>query len=215
MGFHSTKLMMRAALAGCALGLLPLLPASAQDGIGMRQILGSIGILPGVDREPIEYRDRPTLVVPRDTTLLRNPEDPEAHERKPSWPVDPDVTERRKEQARRRAPAPELLAGQSVDGRRVSMEEIRAGRAPVGAQMTEGNWGNDKAGIRLSPSEWAAGTPVNQPTYAPGTEPPRRYLTDPPKGLRQAATGAPMRRTQEAPQGFDNNRPDDTWRRLD
>lgn len=215
MRIRSTTLMLRAALVGAALTVLPAVPTFAQDGIAMRQILGSIGLLPRIDREPIEYRDRPTLVVPKDTTALRNPEDAEAHERNPSWPVDPDVTERRKEQARRRAPAPELLAGQSVDGRRVSMDEIRAGRAPVGAQMTEGTWGNDKTGIRLSPSEWAAGTPANAPSYPPGTEPPRRYLTDPPKGLRQAAAGAPMNRTQEQPQGFDNFRPDNTWRRLD
>ncbi len=215
MRIHSTKLMMRAALVGATLAAIPAAPAFAQDGIAMRHILGSIGLLPRVDREPIEYRDRPTLVVPKDTTALRNPEDPEAHERNPSWPVDPDVTERKKEQARRRAPAPELLAGQSVDGRRLSMDEIRAGRAPVGAQMTEGSWGNDKTGIRLSPSEWAAGTPANAPSYPPGTEPPRRYLTDPPKGLRQAAAGAPMKRTQETPTGFENDRPDNTWRRLD
>lgn len=215
MRIHSTKLMMRAALVGAALAALPAVPAMAQDGIAMRQILGSIGLLPSIDREPIEYKDRPTLVVPRDTSNLRNPEDPEAHAQNPAWPVDPDVVERKKEQARRRAPAPELLAGQSVDGRRVSMDEIRSGRAPVGAQMTEGSWGNDKTGIRMSPSEWAAGTPAAQPSYAPGTEPPRRYLTDPPKGLRQAAAGAPIRRTQEAPVGFDNNRPDDAWRRLD
>ncbi len=164
----------------------------------MRHILGSIGLLRAWIASRSSIARRPTLVVPKDTTALRNPEDPEAHERNPSWPVDPDVTERKKEQARRRAPAPELLAGQSVDGRRLSMDEIRAGRAPVGAQMTEGSWGNDKTGIRLSPSEWAAGTPANAPSYPPGTEPPRRYLTDPPKG-RQAAAGAPMKRTQETP----------------
>jgi hypothetical protein len=33
--------------------------------------------------------------------------------------------------------------------------------------------------------------------------------------MRQAAAGAPMKRTQEAPGGFDNFRPSDTWRRLD
>lgn len=214
MGIRSTTIMMQAALLGAALAVLPAVPAFAQDGIAMRQILGSIGLLPRIDREPIEYRDRPTLVVPKDTTALRNPEDPESHAQNPAWPVDPDVVERRKEQARRRAPAPELVGGQSVDGRRVSMDEIRSGRAPVGAQMTEGSWGNDRSGIRMSPAEWAAGTPANTPSYAPGTEPPRRYLTDPPKGLRQAAAGAPIKRTQETPV-VDNNRPEDTWRRLD
>ncbi|PPD16299.1 MAG: hypothetical protein CTY25_02565 [Methylobacterium sp.] len=215
MRIQSMKLTLKAAFAALALGLLPAAPAFAQDGIAMRQILGAIGLMPSIDREPIEYRDRPMLVVPKDMTALRNPEEAQSHEKNPAWPVDPDVTERKREQARKAGPAPELLAGRSVDGRRISLDEIRAGRAPVGSAMTEGTWGNDKSGIRMSPSELAASIPAAQPGYAPGTEPPRRYLTDPPKGMRQAAAGAPVRRTQEAPQGFDNDRPDDTWKRLD
>ena len=39
------------------------------------------------------------------------------------------------------------------------------------------------------------------PTYPPGTEPQRRYLTDPPKGLRLPSGDAPIRRTTEAPAG--------------
>jgi hypothetical protein len=193
-------------------------PAFSQDGIGMRNIFGALGILPRVDRDPIEYRDRPTLVVPKDRTALRNPESPEAHAANPAWPVDPDVAERRREQERRRAPAQQLLDRNqnTVDGTRVGMDEIRAGRAQRGSVMGESTLENDKAGVRISPAEWARAQQVtNTPSYPPGTEPPRQYLTDPPKGLRQAAAGAPMRRTQEQPTGFDNFRPEDTWRRLD
>ncbi|MGL5448496.1 MAG: hypothetical protein ACRDBL_14410 [Rhabdaerophilum sp.] len=219
MRINPPNLPVRALALAFLMAALPTLPAQAQDGIGMRNILGAIGILPRVDRDPIEYRDRPTLVVPKDRAALRNPESAEAHTQNPAWPTDPDVLERRREQERRRAPAQQLLDRNqnTVDGTRVGMDEIRSGRAQRGTVMGESTLENDKSGVRLSPAEWSRQQQATQtgPTYAPGTEPPRQYLTDPPRGMRQAATGAPMRRTQEQPAGFDNNRPDDTWRRLD
>lgn len=218
MRINQSNLPVRAFALAMLMAAFPAVPALAQDGIGMRNIFGAIGILPRVDRDPIEYRDRPNLVVPKDRSALRNPESAEAHTQNPAWPVDPDVVERRREQERRRAPAQQLLDRNqnTVDGTRVGMDEIRAGRAQRGAVMGESTFANDKAGIRLSPAEWSrAQQATNTPTYAPGTEPPRQYLTDPPKGLRQAAAGAPIKRTQEAPSGFDNNRPEDTWRRID
>lgn len=219
MRINQSNLPVRAFAFAVLMAALPAVPAQAQDGIGMRSIFGAIGILPRVDRDPIEYRDRPSLVVPKDRAALRNPETPEAHTSNPAWPVDPDVLERRREQERRRAPAQQLLDRNqnTVDGTRVGMDEIRAGRAQRGTVMGETLHENDKSGVRISPAEWSRQQQATRtgPTYAPGTEPPRQYLTDPPKGLRQAATGAPMKRTQEQPGGFDNNRPEDTWRRLD
>jgi hypothetical protein len=218
MRINQSNLPVRAFAFAVLMAVLPAAPALAQDGIGMRNILGAIGILPRVDRDPIEYRDRPTLVVPKDRSALRNPESAEAHTQNSAWPVDPDVVERRREQERRRAPAQQLLDRNqnTVDGTRVGMDEIRAGRAQRGAVMGESSFENDKAGIRLTPEEWGRQQRASAtPTYPPGTEPPRRYLTDPPKGMRQAATGAPIRRTQENPTGFDNFRPEDTWRRID
>jgi hypothetical protein len=218
MRINQSNMPVRALAFAVLMAALPAIPAQAQDGIGMRNIFGALGILPRVDRDPIEYRDRPTLVVPKDRSALRNPESPEAHTNNPAWPTDPDVLDRRREQERRRAPAQQLLSRDQnpVDGTRVGMDEIRSGRAQRGAVMGESTLENDKSGVRISPAEWARAQQVtNTPTYAPGTEPPRQYLTDPPKGMRQAATGAPMRRTQENPNGFDNDRPDNTWRRLD
>jgi hypothetical protein len=211
---------LRFGLIGLVLGLAPVAPALAQDGIGMRQIFGAIGLLPRVDREPIEYRDRPTLVVPKDLNALRNPEQADAHTQNPSWPVDPDVEERKRELARRNVAAPELLSRNQrpVDGTRLSVDELRAGRAQRGAVMGEPVVPrNDKSDVRIGPDEWAAQQRQAQgPSYALGTEPPRVYLTDPPRGLRQPAAGAPVRRTTEAPSSdFDNFRPTDVWRRLD
>lgn len=218
MRINQLNLPVRALAFTALMAVLPAAPALAQDGIGMRNIFGALGILPRIDRDPIEYRDRPTLVVPKDTTALRNPESPEAHTSNPAWPVDPDVVERKKEQERRRAPAQQLLGRNQnpTDGTLLSLEEMRAGRARRGEVMGESTLENDKAGIRLSPEEWSRQQKAaNAPSYPPGTEPPRQYLTDPPKGLRQAAAGAPMKRTQEQPSGFDNFRPEDTWRRID
>ncbi len=215
--------MVKSALRALALGFVLVgsgaAPALAQDGIGMRQIFGAIGLLPRVDRDPIEYRDRPALVVPKDRTALRPPEEADAQTKNAAWPVDPDVEERKKEMARRRGPAAGLVSGNDpTEGRRMSMDDIRAGRATRGATIGEPvTMGNDRAGVRLSPNEWAAQQQQASGTsLPPGVEPPRVYLTDPPRGLRQAAAGAPVARTREGPgEGFDNFRPTDTWRRLD
>lgn len=194
-------------------------PAMAQDGFGMWRLFGSIGLLPSVDRDPIEYRDRPSLVVPKDRKGLRNPEDPEAHAQNPAWPVDPDVQDRKAEVARRGEPGRQLLRNNDpVEGNRLSVDQMRAGRAQQGAVMAEPNFTrNDQAGVRLSPDQWSAQQrQATGPSYPPGTEPPRQYLTDPPRGLRQPAAGAPMARTRENPDSaFDNGRPNDAWRRLD
>jgi hypothetical protein len=217
---NEMNIVLRFGFIGLLLGLAPVVPAQAQDGIGMRQIFGAIGLLPRVDREPIEYRDRPTLVVPKDLNALRNPEQSDTHTQNPAWPVDPDVEERKRELARRNVAAPELLSRNQrpLDGARLSIDDLRSGRAQRGAVMGKPSIpGNDKSGVRLSPDEWAAQQRQAQgPSYAPGTEPPRVYLTDPPRGLRQPAAGAPVRRTNDgqAPE-FDNFRPTDVWRRLD
>lgn len=200
----------RAFALASLVALLPAAPALAQDGIAMRNILGTLGILPRVDKDPIEYRDRPTLVVPKDRTALRQPETDDPQARNPAWPTDPDVQERRREQERRRAPAQQLLSRDQnpVDGTRVGVNDMRAGRATQGSVIGEGPVTNDKGNIRLSPAEWSRQQQAIQsgPSYPPGTEPPRQYLTDPPKGLRQAASNAPFERTREAPVGFENDR---------
>jgi hypothetical protein len=211
---------LRFGLVSLVLGFVVMAPAQAQDGIGMRQIFGAIGLLPRTDREPIEYRDRPTLVVPKDLNNLRNPEQADAHTQNPTWPVDPDVEERKREMARRNVAAPELLSRnqRTTNGARLGIDDLRSGRAQRGAVMGEPAVpNNDKSDVRISPDQWAAQQQQAQaPSYASGTEPPRVYLTDPPRGLRQPAAGAPVRRTTDGPApDFDNFRPQDAWRRLD
>ncbi|CAN1487378.1 hypothetical protein MCEMSEM23_00085 [Rhabdaerophilaceae bacterium] len=216
--------MLKSTMQALALGVVFLgagnMPAWAQDGIGLRQIFGSIGLLPRTDREAIEYRDRPALVVPKDRNALRPPEDPNQVPGNAAWPNDPDVEARKLEMERRRGPAPGLANSSNVaEARRLGIDELRTGRSPRGAVAgeTSSTLGNDRAGVRLSPSEWAAQQQSVQATNLPaGVEPPRVFLTDPPRGLRQPASSAPVARTRDAPSDeFDNFRPTDTWRRLD
>jgi hypothetical protein len=194
-------------------------PAFAQDGNFMRQVLGHIGIFPP-EKDPITYNDRPGLVVPKDTNRLRPPEEADPSQRNAAWPVDPDRERRRLEEARRNQPAEQLLGRRAVDGRRLTVDELAAGRVQRGTPMGEPRVpGNDKAEVRVGPEEWSriSRTATAGPALTPGVEPPRQYLTDPPVGLRMPAAGAPVARTNDgpAPELLENNRPGDAWRRLD
>lgn len=176
------------------------LPALAQEGALMRHILGQIGMLPG-DRDPIDYNERPGLVVPKDMSKLRAPEAPNAHAKNGNWPVDPDVVERENERKSRSGPFG-TTRNDPLEGGRLSLKELSAGRSVRGATMGESRvLANDKGTIRMSPQEMeAAGKVASTPSYPPGTEPPRVYLTDPPKGLRLPSANAPVgKRTSDGP----------------
>lgn len=189
-----------AALFSAMAGFAMPAPALAQEGLLMRHVLGQIGLLPG-DREPIDYNERPGLVVPKDMSKLRAPEAPNRHANSGNWPVDPDVVEREKERKSRIGPFG-TTRNDPLEGGRLSLREMAAGRSAKGAQIGESRvLANDKSTIRMSPQEMeAAGKTASAPSYPPGTEPPRVYLTDPPKGLRIPSANAPIgKRTSEGP----------------
>jgi hypothetical protein len=195
----------------CALSAVS--PLVAQEGVIMRNILGKIGLLPE-EKDPIEYRERPSLVVPKNLDALRPPEPAEGHTKTAQWPKDPDVIAREKELARRRQPS---LFGRNDqdDAKRLSVEELARGRTAQGETVTEGQVPrNDQVGVRLNPQEMeAARRTSSAPSYPPGTEPPRKYLTDPPTGLRLPASTAPTKRTVDGPE-VDRFR-EDPWKRID
>lgn len=216
----SSFTLLRAAFLGGLVSFSALvpLPAAAQDGILMRNMLGRIGLLPE-EKEPIEYRERPGLVVPRDLNKLREPEPEDAARRQAAgqWPRDPDVLERERERQRRRLPVMSVIAADPSEGGRLSVDELARGRSARGARIGEtGVPLNDKDGVRLSIHQMkAADARGATPTYPPGTEPPRRYLTDPPVGLRMPSAAAPSgRRTSEGPIR-DDFRPSNVWGRPD
>lgn len=176
------------------------MPVKAQEGALMRHILGQIGMLPG-DRDPIDYNERPGLVVPKDTSKLRAPEAPNLHAKNGNWPVDPDVVERENERKRRSGPFG-TSKNDPIEGGRLSLKELAAGRSAKGAKLGESPVPrNDKDGVRLDIHQMeAAGKVASTPSYPPGTEPPRVYLTDPPKGFRIPSNDAPIgKRTSEGP----------------
>lgn len=190
-----------AALVPLMSGLALPTQALAQEGLVMRNIFGKLGILPE-EKDPIVYHERPALVVPKDTSKLRAPEQPEGHAKNAQWPVDPDVVERDRERARRNVPIFAPLKADASEGNRLSLDEMRRGRSARGAALGEAPIArNDKDGVRLDIHQMdAAGKTASAPSYPPGTEPPRVYLTDPPKGLRIPSANAPVgKRTSDGP----------------
>lgn len=192
-------------------------PAQAQDGLAMRNIFGKLGLLPE-EKDPIEYRERPGLVVPKELSKLRQPEQEAAQARaNGQWPVDPDAEERKREQARRNQPVFAPLRADAGEGNRLKLNELAAGRSVRGTQLGEGVAPrNDQDGVRASIQEMTAGDKrANAPSYPPGTEPPRKFLTDPPTGLRIPSTGAPVGKATSDGPAVDPFKVGDAWKRLD
>lgn len=211
---RSTGFPFRASLLALAAFAVLATPAAAQDGLAMRSLLGNLGLLPQ-EKDPIEYRERPSLVVPKDVNKLRQPEDAATARNNGQWPVDPDVVAREQEREKRNQPL-FVPRNHPTEGHRLSVQEMAKGRVARGTEL--GEWRaprNDKDGVVLSIHEMnAAGKSGSVPTYPPGTEPPRRYLTDPPVGTRAPSTTAPVGRyTMEGPLVTGNgSRPDGLWR---
>lgn len=167
--------------------------AAAQDeGLAVKSLLGSIGIIPK-DKPPIEYRERPPLVVPQKLEL-RPPVDAGSVEaRVPNWPRDPDVLARREDEEDARRPAGQSRADRgSRNNSTLTGEEIRAGtraNARTPFVITEGNERNSA----LSPAEMARMDRRKPAQLVSTEEPERRSLTEPPTGYRKPAAGAPTK----------------------
>ncbi len=173
-------------------------PALAQEGMLFKNLMeGVIGGRPGED---IEYRQRPPLVVPPNSTLPR-PQAP-ASTRNAAWPNDPDVAARRAAAEGARSPFrsdPNLGSSPGL-----SQAELRRGRTsrdtgrPAVAEE-QSNFNNQIAPILVG-RELAGRrnqAALDQLTY--GSEPPRRTLADPPVGYRRPAGSAPIGPGQGGP----------------
>jgi hypothetical protein len=125
-----------ALMASCLAGALFLKPvqAQAQEGVFMKELLGSLGVIDDGSKAQIDYRERAPLVLPPSTATLRSPVDVSA-KRAPNWPEDPDVVARR--EARREAliPQTEREKYRLANRPELSASDIRAGRRP-GAGLT-------------------------------------------------------------------------------
>ena len=191
---------MRSTTTGLALLLaalvLPLATGSAKAQTGLLD-LGK-AILGIQDEKPeIDYRPRPPLVIPPKKDLP--PPAAPATAKAPSWPNDPDVAALKKAEENRKKPV--VMQDPS---RPLTIEEVRAGRvagAGVPTEPVSGAARNNSAWI--PPAELRALEDKlklsKAPETQPGFEPERHYLTDPPKGYRKAAAGAPVTAPKQAP----------------
>ena len=170
-------------------------PARAEEDTNMfNSVLGFVGMQFDKEQDSIDYRARAPIVVPPRADLPP----PNGAVRDPAWPNDPDIAAERRAALDSRRPAPQLTPNSRVE---MSQTELRQGRGPL---PSDGPPDECQAG---------AGTPLclytpwkvlksvvtgfHSDTVQPGPEPPRKYLTEPPVGYRQA-TGV-AKATIEAP----------------
>ena len=189
----------RFGLAGLATSLaLVTLPATAQEGVAVKNLLGSIGVI-SPEKDPIRYRERAPLVLPPKMQLR----DPAASGRMasadPAWPKDADVESKRRVSDEQRRPVTESeIRLMSERNPRMSAEDMRLGRT---AGLTEGTRVDQRShrgdsardALYLSPQEMVGKAKPDAEPGDIGTEPQRKALSEPPSGLRK-----PTRRLEAA-----------------
>jgi hypothetical protein len=159
--------------------------------------IGSVVGLTGNDRrDPIEYRDRPRLVVPPKLDLPPPAVSPTVGDA--AWPVDPDIKRRKKEKAEIEDIGP-MYSGKkkpprmAPDAGTVVTMDATAGQGPPG-HSCDNSPGSTTCQTRQGPSinfnplTWVGLQKKAQTVLGP--EPDRDWLTDPPKGYREPVEGA-------------------------
>jgi len=186
---------LQALAAGALLAVaVPAAPAQAQT-LGQSVFSKLLGF--GGDEEPaINYSERAPIVIPpkRD---LRQPADPTVLSQDPAWPKDPDENKRRKKRIAGTA-GPASSPNDLV--RELTPEELAAGQRVGPSLDTDKRPDGDITMERkrlmnpISPYEMrkTLRLATDDTPLAPGIEPPRRSLTDPPKGLRTPLATAPL-----------------------
>jgi hypothetical protein len=199
----SLRLLTMAGVA--ALGVITATaPAKAQGLLDLgRALLG----IPGDETPPIDYRERPPLVVPPNANL-RPPAAPVSpDQRAANWPQDPDVLARRKAAQDARAPVSfDSVTREDGITRRMTAEEIRAGRV-AGQEVNRTPVTVTDERQRVGPYGGAAALremdkrSAQEASALERVEPRREFLTDPPVGLRAPSANAPVKATREGSLG--------------
>lgn len=180
---------------------------AADDGYAnvFSSVLGSVGLIKSDPPPEIEYRERPPLVLPKDAALPKPATG--GMKRTAAWPQDPDVLRRRKDAEEARAPhtldpglrdkAPLLTHGETMSGRVAEQEPVRPNEC--------GNDGKVRNCMVLNPDvlkaeyeRYKSENPDKGDALVAGQEPPREYLTQPPRGYLKPVKSA--KATTEAPQ---------------
>jgi len=185
-----------ASLAAAAL----MTGAQAEEGELVKSFLSALGVV-DQDKEAIDYRERPPLVLPP-RMELRDPAAPGgAQARNPQWPNDPDVMARKRQAAQDSLPITETdQYRMNSQNSRLSVDEIRAGRhagaalpTTVVAPRTDANWVHPDV---LRAQDHRRGIPTKAADNTSG----RRSLTEPPSAYRQSATGQPIKGSFDVPE---------------
>ena len=180
----------RALAAGLLAGCLGLSAASAvkaeEDTNMLNSLAGFVGLQVDPEKDSIDYRARPPLVVPPKRDLPTPL--PAGAGRRADWPNDPDVLARRRAAADSRRPMPQIGPNTRAE---LSKEELMQGRTDKKETDTQSDcqpgagthtclyapWSNLKA---TSPSSQTSSDSVQE-----GEEPSRNFLTEPPSGYRR------------------------------
>jgi hypothetical protein len=178
--------------AGALAFLVAATGASAQEGEAVKSLLGSIGIIPK-EKAPIVYNERAPLVLPPSMNLPAPAPGGGAEARNSNWPNDPDVAARRKAAAEARTPWTSSESYKLNEARRLSIEEMRAGRNPNNIATTAPARSGSQADMsRMTPDELRSYSKDDKVELA-GDGLERRYLSDPPGGLLKAQGGGRLR----------------------
>ncbi len=182
-----------ATAAVLALTVTVAAPARAQV---MDSLLSAIGLKPTEEAPEIDYRERAPLVVPPQMKL-RPPEAPPS-ERSSQWPTDPDVARRAAEAKAARIPRPNARESDIGQGKLMRPGDVPGGRTPRSTGPQEPAPHDMER--TLSGSGWVHPDKLRsmgvqsrpETALVAGQEPPRRYLTDPPTGLRVPSDRGPL-----------------------
>ena len=191
---------MRAAMGAVVAGglLMAAAGARAEEGVLMKSILGTIGIIPE-DRPAIDYRERAPLVLPPRMDLREPARAEGAQARNAQWPTDPEVVARRREEAEARVPVSESQARRMNDRERLSPEEMGGRRQTSSYSQPQPARGENRDSIWVRPDVLRSqGRSGGDDTAALADgEPTRTRLAQPPSGMRKPAPGAPVKADSE------------------
>lgn len=176
--------------------------ASAQEGVLFKNLFN--GGLFGGGGNDIEYRERPPLVVP---PAMKMPKPQErVAERNAAWPNDPDVAAKRAATANILLPATEREKYRLDRNPLLSQDELRRGRNPGATADAPYRPAGENAyeqmiqPIIVGREITARKNAKDDDVVALGSgEPPRRYLSEPPSGMRKPIGTARLPRETEAP----------------
>lgn len=190
--------LVRLGVAGTAALAAMAADARAEEGVVIKDLLGSIGIV-SPERDPIPYQERAPLVMPPKMELrepVRSGGPRAAH---PQWPNDPDIAGKKRREAEARAPVTQSETRRmSGNNPTLSPYELQAGRRP-GAGVPDAPVRNgDREGVWISPEQLRTqGRTQEAQTVTADGGPVRRVLSDPPSELARSATGAPVKKAFE------------------